>query len=91
MCLDCRSPKVLSTFLNKSSGGVSQLHLISGAGLRPGDLVLTLDDKPMENGRQFHVGLYRRLPGDVVTLEVLRDAERLRIPVEMAERARTSW
>jgi serine protease Do len=56
------------------------------AGLRPGDLVLTLDGKPMENGRQLHVNLYRRPVGDVVTLGVLRDGANLKIGVVMAER-----
>ena len=42
------------------------------AGLSVGDLVLTLDGKPIENGRQLHVNLYRREVGDVVRLEVLR-------------------
>jgi len=35
------------------------------AGLRPGDIVLALDGKPMENARQFDVNLYRRAPGDL--------------------------
>ena len=56
------------------------------AGLRPGDLVLTLDGKPMENGRQLQVSLYRRFVGDVVTLEVLRDDKPLTVPVAMTER-----
>ncbi len=56
------------------------------AGLRPGDIVLTLDDKPMENGRQFQVSLYRRLVGDVVTVEILRDGQVMKVPVAMAER-----
>jgi serine protease Do len=56
------------------------------AGLRPGDVVLTLDGRRMENGRQFQVGLYRRLPGDIVTLEVLREGRTLRILVAMSER-----
>jgi len=58
----------------------------SRAGLRPGDLVLTLDGKPMENGRQLHVGLYRRFVGDVVSFEILRDGQRLTLPVTMLER-----
>ena len=33
------------------------------AGLRPGDVVVALDGKPMENGRQLQVGLYRRARG----------------------------
>ena len=56
------------------------------AGLRPGDLVLTLDGKPMENGRQFQVSLYRRVVGDVVTLEILRDSQTLKMPVIITER-----
>jgi serine protease Do len=55
-------------------------------GLRPGDLVLTLDGKPMENGRQLHVSLYRRLVGDVVRFEIFRDGQIVKIPVAMAER-----
>jgi serine protease Do len=55
-------------------------------GLRPGDVVLTLDGKPMENGRQLQVGLYRHLIGDVVTLEILRDGQTLEVPVAMRER-----
>ena len=46
------------------------------AGLRVGDLILTLDDKVMENGRQFDVNLYRRASGDIVTFEVLRGSQR---------------
>jgi serine protease Do len=56
------------------------------AGLRPGDIVATLDGKEMENGRQLQVGLYRRLVGDVVTLEVVRGTATTKVPVAMAER-----
>lgn len=56
------------------------------AGLRPGDLVTALDSKPMENGRQLQVNLYRRLIGDVVTLEVLREGAAIKVPVAMTER-----
>jgi serine protease Do len=56
------------------------------AGLHPGDIVLTVDGKVMDNGRQLQVSLYRRLVGDVVTLDVLRDGQALKIPVVMAER-----
>ena len=56
------------------------------AGLRAGDLVLTVDGKPMENGRQFHVGLYRGAAGQVVTLDILRGTEALRFPVALGER-----
>jgi serine protease Do len=56
------------------------------AGLRVGDIVLTLDGKPMENGRQFDVNLYRRAAGDIADLEVLRGTERQTIQVAIAER-----
>ena len=48
--------------------------------------MLTVDGKTMENGRQLQVTLYRRFVGDVVTLEVLRAGETLKIPVAMTER-----
>jgi serine protease Do len=54
--------------------------------VRPGDLVLTLDGKPIENGRQFHVSLYRHLAGDIVTLEILRGDQRMTVPVALSER-----
>jgi serine protease Do len=56
------------------------------AGLRQGDLVVSLDGKPMENGRQLHVNLYRRFVGDDVALEILRDGQRLAVSVAMTER-----
>jgi len=55
-------------------------------GLRPRDLVIAVDGKPMENGRQFQVGLYRHTVGDVVTLDILRDDAPLKVAVSIAER-----
>jgi serine protease Do len=55
------------------------------AGLQPGDVVLALDGKPIENGRQLDVNVYRRRIGDTVTLEVLRDGERRRIVSRVGE------
>jgi serine protease Do len=40
------------------------------AGLKPGDIVVGLNGKPMENGRQLQIGLYRYLSGGVVTLDI---------------------
>ncbi len=56
------------------------------AGLLPGDLIVSADGKPMENGRQFQVSLYRRYIGDVVELEILRNAEPMKMFVAMTER-----
>jgi serine protease Do len=56
------------------------------ADVRPGDLVLAVDGKPMENGRQLQVTLYRRFVGEVVSLEILREGQRVKTPVAVAER-----
>jgi serine protease Do len=56
------------------------------AGLRPADVVLALDGKPMENARQLEVNLYARPAGQAVTLDVLRGADRLTLRVEVSER-----
>jgi serine protease Do len=56
------------------------------AGLRIGDLVLSVDGKPMENGRQFDVTLYQRRVGTQVRLEIGRGLQRLTIPVSVVER-----
>jgi serine protease Do len=57
------------------------------AGLQPGDIVLTLDGKPMENGRQFQVNFYTRGVGQPVTLDVLRGDTRLTARVSVSERS----
>jgi serine protease Do len=56
------------------------------AGLKPGDIVLSLDGKPMENGRQLQVNLYSRAVGDTVRLEIQRGTQTLPILVSVAER-----
>jgi serine protease Do len=57
------------------------------AGLRVGDVVLTLDGKVTENARQFTVNLYPHAVGDTVMIEVLRGSERRTVPVAVVERA----
>jgi len=56
------------------------------AGLRIGDIILSLDRKPMENGRQFDVNLYSRSVGDHVILEIQRGVIDKIIKVEIRER-----
>ncbi len=58
----------------------------AAAGLKTGDIVLELDGKPMENGRQLEVNLYRRAAGETVAIEVERDGEKKAIQVQLAER-----
>ncbi|HXW08873.1 MAG TPA: trypsin-like peptidase domain-containing protein [Vicinamibacterales bacterium] len=56
------------------------------AGLRPGDVVVALDGKRMENGRQFRINVYTRGVGDTVTLDVLREGRQLSVRVPVVER-----
>jgi serine protease Do len=56
------------------------------AGLQPGDVVLTLDGKPMENGRQFRINVYTRVIGEQLRLEIQRGERRLTVRVPVVER-----
>ena len=49
----------------------------AAAGLRIGDIILTLNGKTMENARQFQVNLYPRRVGETLDLEVLRGSARV--------------
>jgi serine protease Do len=57
------------------------------AGLRPGDIIMALDGKAMENSRQFQVNLYARAVGDAVRLSVLRGQRSFEVPVQVVQRA----
>ena len=57
------------------------------AGLEPGDVVLTLDGKVMENGRQFRINVYTRGIGEAVVVEVRRGGKVLTARVPVAERS----
>ncbi len=56
------------------------------AGLQAGDVVLSLNGKPMENARQLEVNLYRYRIGDKVNLEILRGRSKLMYTVAVIER-----
>jgi serine protease Do len=56
------------------------------AGLQPGDIVLTLDGKRMENGRQFRINVYTRGVGERIALELQRGERRMTLRVTVAER-----
>lgn len=56
------------------------------AGLRPGDVVVALDGKAMENGRQFRINVYARGAGEQVALDIRRGTRQLQVRVPVAER-----
>jgi serine protease Do len=56
------------------------------AGLKAGDIVLTLNGKTMDNARELDVNLYRYKLGDKVNVGVLRNDEKLSYPVAVSER-----
>lgn len=56
------------------------------AGLRINDVILSVEGKPMENGRQFDVTVYQRAVGDTVRMEVGRGLQRLPLRVVVVER-----
>jgi len=57
------------------------------AGLEIKDIVLSLNDKVLENSRQFGVSIYQNA-GKTVTLEILRGGDKQRVSVGVLERPR---
>ena len=58
----------------------------SAAGLQVLDVILALDGRPMENGRQFEVNLYGKTIGSEVQLDILRGTDTIRRNVTVVER-----
>jgi serine protease Do len=56
------------------------------AGLQSGDLILSLDGKRIENGRQFRINLYTRGVGDTVASEARRGTSKFTARVAVGER-----
>jgi len=56
------------------------------AGLEPGDILLSLNGKPMENARQLETNLYRYAEGQKVSVDALRGEQKLTVAVTVAKR-----
>lgn len=56
------------------------------ASLKVGDVILAMNRKTMENGRQFRVNIYPRPVGSGVDLQVLRGSDTLFVAVTVTER-----
>lgn len=67
-------------------GDVEEDGPAENAGIREGDVIISLDGEEVQNFRQLQLGIARRSPGDEITLEVLRDGDRQTIDVTLAER-----
>jgi len=56
------------------------------AGLKPGDIVLSVNGKIMKDARQLETNLFRYAVGDKINLEVLRGNDKMSYRVEVSER-----
>jgi serine protease Do len=58
----------------------------ASAGLLPGDVILSVDDKPVQNVRQFALSMYSFAVGDSAKLSILRDGRTISHQVAVAEK-----
>jgi S1-C subfamily serine protease len=87
------SPEVAEEFGLEASRGAVVDSVQEGtgaaeAGMRPGDIIVGLDGEPLATMSELVAEVRRRAPGDVVTLEVVRNGEQLEIDVTLGERPR---
>lgn len=82
-----------ATKLNLAKSGAVRVSLISEgmpaakAGLKVGDIIVALDGKPFENWNELRLAISRHKPGEVVTLNLLRDGRGSITRVTVADRA----
>jgi S1-C subfamily serine protease len=56
------------------------------AGLQVGDLVISIDGAPVQDGGDLAAQVQTHQPGDTVDLVVVRDGNEVTVPVTMSER-----
>ena len=59
----------------------------AAGGVQIGDVVLAMDGRPMENGRQLEVNIYGKTIGGAITLDIARGTDTIRRRVEVVPRA----
>jgi len=67
-------------------GDVSPLSPADRAGIQVGDVVLSLNGKTMENGRQFNVNVYKRSIGSIVEVTLVRAGKKMTVKMTVGER-----
>jgi Do/DeqQ family serine protease len=76
--------------LNKVEGVVVAAVLRDGpahrAGIKPGDVIIAIDGKPISNGRDALIAISRHKPGEAVKLTILRDNKQQTITAVTTER-----
>ncbi len=58
----------------------------AAAGLQPGDLVLSLDGRPVADARRLEISIFQKTIGETLDLGIQRGSERLAIRVPVMER-----
>lgn len=56
------------------------------AGMKPGDVIVEFDGKPVKDLYQYSDALYAKKPGDEVMVVVLRDRQRMTLKVKLGKR-----
>jgi len=56
------------------------------AGLEPGDVIVRVDDKPINDGAQLTRAVGQHQPGSTLKLEVVREGKKLDMQVKLAQR-----
>ena len=54
------------------------------AGVKPGDVIVAIDDEPIEGAYDYGLSVLKHSPGDTVTLTVERESTRKEIPLTLA-------
>jgi serine protease Do len=76
--------------LDRDSGvilsDVAPQSAAEAAGLEPGDVVLSIDGKPMREARDLGLAVFQRAPGDQLSMEIQRGKERMSKTVAVVDR-----
>ncbi len=90
----CRAKKGFVPKGEQSSVYVKQIYAgtpAETAGLKPGDLILAIDDRTFANLKEFRRHVDSAKPGSRVMVRVLRDREQLEVPVTIGRETYQQW